>query len=92
MCEEDDVQSIATEIMNYLHQRPMAADTLDGITYWWLVQQAIEKNIHLVEQALELLIDEGKVAKNLSNHRSAIYFLNATNTSQRFCMERVIEE
>ena len=79
MCAEDDVHSIAEEIINYLHQRPMAADTLDGIAYWWLIQQAITKNVGLIEQALEHLIREGKVAKNMSNHRDTIYFLNMTN-------------
>ena len=79
MCAEDDVHSIAAEIVSYLHQRPMAADTLDGIAYWWLVQQAITKNVGLIEQALEHLVREGKVAKNISNHRDAIYFLNNTD-------------
>ena len=79
VCAEDDVQSIAKEIMSYLYQRPMAADTLDGIAYWRLVQQAITKNVGLVEQALEQLVREGKVAKNTRNHRDAIYFLNTTD-------------
>ena len=83
MCKKDDVQSIAAEIMSYLQHRPLAADTLDGIAYWWLVQQAIEKNIYLVEQALERLIHEGKIIKNLDNGRGAIYFLNETDNTNR---------
>ena len=75
--EEDDVKSVAAEIMMYLHQHPMASDSLDGITHWWLVQQAIMKNIELVEQALEHLANEGKVLKKNNNH-DAIYSLNLT--------------
>lgn len=73
---EDEVKSIGTEIMAYLHQRPGASDSLEGIAHWWLVQQAIEKNIDLVEQALKQLANEGKVSKNMSANREAIYSLD----------------
>ena len=76
VCVEDEVRSIAAEIMTYLQQRPMASDSLDGITHWWLVQQAIEKNIDLVEQALEELANEGKVSKQVNTNSDAIYSLN----------------
>ena len=78
MCVEDEVKSIAAEIMTYLRQRPMASDSLDGITHWWLVQQAIEKNIDLVEQALEQLAQEGKVSKQVNTDNDAIFSLNPT--------------
>ena len=78
MGEEDDVESVAAEIMRYLQERPMASDSLDGITHWWLVQQAIEKNISLVEQALEELAKEGKISKQVSTNSDAIYSLNPT--------------
>ena len=76
---EDDVKSIAAEIMAYLHERPLASDSLDGITHWWLVQQAIAKNIDLVEQALEHLVDEGMVLKKKINSE-AIYRLNPADS------------
>ena len=78
MYVEDDVRSIAAEIMTYLHRRPMASDSLDGITHWWLVQQTIVKNIGLVEQALQQLADEGKVSKEMNTNCDAIYSLNPT--------------
>lgn len=76
MCVEDDVKSIAAEIMMYLQQRPMASDTLDGIAHWWLVQQEIEKNIGQVEQALEQLTVEGKVSRKMNTGSKVIYSLN----------------
>ena len=76
MGEEDDVESVAAEIMRYLQERPMASDSLDGITHWWLVQQAIEKNISLVEQALEELAKEGKISMQVNTNSDAIYSLN----------------
>lgn len=78
MCKEDDVHSIAAEIMTYLHRRPMASDSLDGITHWWLVEQAIVKNKKLVEEALAHLAHEGKVVKRISSDSRAIYSLDPT--------------
>ena len=79
MCKEEDVLSIAAEIMTYLQQRPMASDSLDGITHWWLVQQAIVKNRKLVEQALEQLTREGKVVERKGSTSEAIYSLSPTH-------------
>jgi hypothetical protein len=62
--------------MTYLQQRPMASDSLDGITHWWLVQQAIVKNRKLVEQALAQLAREGKVLERKGPNSEAIYSLN----------------
>lgn len=76
MGKVDDIDSIAAEIMSYLDRRPMASDSLDGITHWWLVQQAIVKNKVLVEQALGQLAQEGKIIKKMSGNAEAIYSLN----------------
>ena len=79
MGEEDEVNSVAAEIMTYLQERPMASDSLDGIAHWWLVQQAIAKNIDLVEQALDQLANEGKVSKKMNANNNTIYSLNSGN-------------
>lgn len=76
--KEEDVLSIAAEIMSYLQRRPMASDSLDGITHWWLVQQAIVKNRKLVEQALAQLAREGKVIERKGLDSEPIYSLNRT--------------
>lgn len=76
VCKQDDVNSIAAEIMTYLQQRPLASDSLDGITHWWLVQQAIVKNKILVNQALKYLAQEGKVIRKMNSNAEAIYSLD----------------
>jgi len=68
VCKEDDINKIAAEVMEYLQQRPMASDTLDGVVNWWLLQQSIMKNKSLVEQVLEHLAEQGKVSKTI-NHK-----------------------
>ncbi|MDH3764120.1 MAG: hypothetical protein OEU50_24325, partial [Gammaproteobacteria bacterium] len=59
-------------------RRPMASDSLDGITHWWLVEQAIVKNKKLVEEALAHLAHEGKVVKRVSSDSREIYSLDPT--------------
>lgn len=46
-----DVETIAREIMAYLHLNPSAADTLEGIARWWL--QSGEPNLATVQRALD---------------------------------------
>ena len=78
VCKQEEVLSIAAEIMAYLQIRPMASDSLDGITHWWLVQQAIVKNRNLVEQALVQLAQEGKVVARKGPNSEPIYSLERT--------------
>lgn len=75
MCKDDDVNTIAGEIMAYLQKRPMASDSLDGIIHWWLIQQSIQKNKKMVEQALEQLEQQGKIAKKINPNRETVYSL-----------------
>ena len=62
----EEIQAIANEIVRYLHQRPFAADTLDGIVKWWIKQQRVEEQTRLVKQALSLLETQGFVVQRSS--------------------------
>ncbi|TKB25871.1 hypothetical protein FCL47_12300 [Desulfopila sp. IMCC35006] len=83
MTKENDTKTIAAEIMEYLRQHPMASDTLDGVVYWWLVQQSIIKNKILVEQALEQLTEEGKISKKINLNCVAVYSLKPEQKPSR---------
>ena len=43
---------IAKEIMDYLTKNPDAADTLEAVTEWWLLEQKIEYESTKVKEAL----------------------------------------
>ena len=58
---ERDMQQIADDITNYLARHANAADTLEGITKWWLLRQRIEDSSVQVQQALEYLCDKGEI-------------------------------
>jgi hypothetical protein len=57
--EEDD--SVDRAVLAYLENHPSAADTLEGITTWWLEQLRIQCGIEVVSGALERLIRSGEV-------------------------------
>ena len=83
MNEEDEVKSIADDIMEYLRRRPGASDSFEGVAHWWLLQQTIEKNMGLVEKALEQLACEGKIAKSQDDQNETIYRLHRNDRNKR---------
>ncbi len=57
------VNQTAEAIERYLSARPQAAETVEGITRWWLVRQRYEDSLDLVQNALDLLVERGAVEK-----------------------------
>ena len=56
-----DVQLLADEINRYLHEREFVADTLEGISKWWILRQRLQEEHRRVEQAMEYLCAKGVV-------------------------------
>jgi hypothetical protein len=56
------IEEIAGEILEYIAAHPNAADTLKGITEWWVSKQRSILNRKVVKEALEMLIDGGQIA------------------------------
>lgn len=56
-----DIESVALEIIRYFLQRPDAADTLEGIARWRLMQQTIDRTIEETLAAVRLLIERGQI-------------------------------
>jgi hypothetical protein len=55
------VDELAAEIREYLDQNPNAADTLDGIVQWWIVQQRFLRGIQAADRAVKRLIEQGRM-------------------------------
>jgi hypothetical protein len=49
----------AREILKYFLRNPAAADSLEGIARWRLLEQAIQRTIAETEEALKWLVGEG---------------------------------
>ena len=60
MTSDDDVDRA---VLAYLEAHPSAADTLEGITAWWLEQRRIRYGVEIVSGALERLITSGSVER-----------------------------
>jgi len=60
MTSDDEVDRA---VLAYLEDHPSAADTLEGITGWWLEQRRIRYGIEIVSAALERLIRSGDIEK-----------------------------
>jgi len=66
-----DEKQIADQIVSYLTNHPYAADTLEGITEWWLPSQQMSASSALVQQALDYLVANSfvKIKVNLSGKK-----------------------
>ncbi|WP_115719784.1 hypothetical protein [Gallaecimonas mangrovi] len=61
MNDSDRIEHISAAILAYLAIRPQAADTVEGVHQWWVNWAGQEAPIHLTEQALETLAEQGKL-------------------------------
>ena len=71
-----DVQQIADGIECYLKNHPNAADTIEGITKWWLPGQGIEVSSLIVQQALNYLGSKSVVKCNNNPCGNKVYSSN----------------
>jgi hypothetical protein len=71
-----DVQQIADQIECYLKNHPNAADTVEGITKWWLPGQGIEVSSLIVQQALNYLGSKSVVKCNANLSGNKVYSNN----------------
>lgn len=67
------IYNTAEAIERYLSARPQAAETVEGITRWWLVRQQYEDSLDLVQEALDLLVERGEVEKLFISGGHPIY-------------------
>ena len=72
---DSDVRQLADAIRQYLSKHPDAADTLEGVVNWWLLRQRYENAMAMVNQALELLVQQGDLTKIKHRGSPPIYKL-----------------
>lgn len=72
MYDEDEA---AVSVIEYLHQHPQAADSLDGIVQWWLPRQRYETARERIGQILEKLVVDGILRSQLLADGTAVYSL-----------------
>jgi hypothetical protein len=81
MTSEDEVDRA---VLAYLEEHPSAADTLEGITAWWLEQRRIRYGVEIVSGALERLIRSGAIEKlSRRDEASTLFRLTISRDSSR---------
>ena len=71
--KDPHLRCITKEIENYLSEHPKAADTLEGITEWWLLRLRYRVSSIMVQQALEYLVSTSVVEINTNLNGNKVY-------------------
>jgi len=69
-------EQLAKDILEYFLQNPQAADSLEGVTHWRLLEQSINQTLADVKAALDRLVREGFLRETLVPGSKQIYALN----------------
>lgn len=56
---EDGLNSLAKEILEYFLRNPQAADDLEGVARWRLLDQTVHRTLTQTKTALDQLVDSG---------------------------------
>ena len=70
------LSSAAKEILSYYVRNPGAADSLEGITRWRLLDEAIHRTLTETEESLEWLVKEGYLITMNEGHSKRLFRLN----------------
>jgi hypothetical protein len=70
------VPTTAREILGYFVRNPDAADSLEGIVRWRLLEQVIHRTISDTEVALKWLVAEGYLIETELPHSRRLFRLN----------------
>ena len=61
------------EILSYLCEHSDAADTVEGIIAWWLPRQRYEQSKEQIQKALDDLLAQGLIRRDLLSDGTAIF-------------------
>lgn len=70
---DQEIAKLAEEISHYLTLHPSAADTVEGITNWWLKHIRFDESKDRVALALDYLIKIGKVSQKKLTDGTTLY-------------------
>ena len=73
--ESDAVTEIKTEVLHYLAEHPSAADSVEGIRQWWLLERIGRYSLRRVQLAVDQLVYAGYLEpRRLSDGRLVYSF------------------
>ncbi len=69
-------RDMAREILNYFIRNPQAADTLEGVARWRLMDEVIRRKLDETSTVLEGLVARGYLTRSISPGGIATFSLN----------------
>jgi hypothetical protein len=73
---------MAREILNYFMRNPQAADTLEGVARWRLMDEVIRRRLDETGTVLEALVARGYLTRSVSPGGIATFSLNQERVSE----------
>ena len=84
----DKVDAIASRIIEYLHQNPEAADTVEGVAQWWLSGASSHSD---VVEALRYLQTGGIVVRAVPRGgRTGIWHLSDSGKGKKYVAQQAL--
>jgi hypothetical protein len=71
-------RAMAREILRYFVRNPQAADSLEGVARWRLMDEVIRRKLDETQAALEWLVVEGYLNTSVSPGGTVTFSLNPT--------------
>ena len=72
--DKEIISELRETIEHYLQCNPHAADTLEGITQWWLTESEPGVTPSMIQEALDELLVERKISCDVLGDGSVLYF------------------
>jgi hypothetical protein len=82
---KENAQQAANEILSYFVRNPKAADTLEGIARWRLVDEVIHRKLQETRSALAWLVESGFILVNSSLAAGDVFTLNEAKIAEAKC-------
>jgi hypothetical protein len=77
-----DALRAAKQIISYFLRNPRAADTLEGIARWRLLEEHIHQSVRLTQRALQTLVAMGLVVARHTESSGTIYYLDKSKCEE----------
>jgi len=71
--QDKNAKLLVNEILGYLEFHPNAADTLEGITRWWVTKLLYQRSKSQVNEALKILVESNEI-DCISNSNNQILY------------------
>jgi hypothetical protein len=74
--QTEDEPEMTREILRYFVRNPQAADSLEGVTRWRLLQDTVQRQLENTQRALNWLVSRGFLRQVSNTGNAPIFSLN----------------